>query len=205
MINGVIFDMDGVLIDSEPAYLERRIHFCKAYHIAPKHAELEDFIGETNTNIWRKLIPDDLNTPWLKNEYKKYQQEHPINYLKILNPDVKEVFEELKKRDKKIAIASSSPKQEIERMVNSTGLRPYIDYIISGEEFKKSKPNPEIYLVTKKILGGGEYLAIEDSPIGILAAKQAELYTLALRQVTILDQSQADAVINSLQEIFQFI
>ena len=63
----------------------------------------------------------------------------------------------------------------------------------------------KIYLVTKKILGGGEYLAIEDSPIGILAAKQAELYPLALRQVTILDQSQADAVINSLQEIFQFI
>ena len=48
-------------------------------------------------------------------------------------------------------------------------------------------------------------MAIEDSPIGILAAKQAELYPLALRQVTILDQSQADAVINSLQEIFQFI
>lgn len=58
----------------------------------------------------------------------------------------------------------------------------YFSYTISGEEVKESKPNPEIYLVSQEVLKCDDYLAIEDSPLGIAAAKAAGIYTVALQQ-----------------------
>ncbi|HFC9130009.1 TPA: HAD family hydrolase, partial [Enterococcus faecium] len=82
----------------------------------------------------------------------------------------------------KVALASSSPKKEINEMLMQNTLMSYFDFIISGEDLSKSKPHPEIYQIAIAALDCDHYIAVEDSPVGIQAAKSAGLYTLALKQ-----------------------
>ena len=87
-------------------------------------------------------------------------------------------------------------------------LRKYFTLIVSGEQFKESKPNPEIYLHAIKELNVNkdEAIIIEDSPKGILAANRAGIKVLALKDDKFgLDQSQADIIINELNDIIKLI
>ena len=77
----------------------------------------------------------------------------------------------------------------------------YFSYTISGEELKESKPNPEIYLISRDALACDDCLAVEDSTLGIAAAKAAGIYTVALKQGFFMDQSKADIIINELTEL----
>lgn len=92
--------------------------------------------------------------------------------------------------------------------MDQAGLRKYFSLIVSGEQFKESKPNPEIYLYTIKELNVNkdEAIIIEDSSKGILAANRAGIKVLALKDDKFgLDQSQADIIINELNDIIKLI
>ncbi|CYV03246.1 TPA: HAD family phosphatase [Streptococcus suis] len=205
-MDGVIFDMDGVLVDTEFFYFERRMAFCREQGIEPATDDIMDFVGETNQGIWKKLIPDNEELrEQMKILYDDYRKKHPIDYRLFLNSDVKKVFETLKQAGKKIAIASSSPRTEIDSMVEVNQLGAYLDYIISGEELCESKPHPEIYLKAKKALGDGDYLAVEDSEIGIRSATSAGLYTIALKHPLATNQDLAKHSINYLKEVLDYL
>ncbi|MFZ7332942.1 HAD family hydrolase [Streptococcus pluranimalium] len=205
-MDGIIFDMDGVLVDTEEFYLTRRLEFLKEEGIEPATMNIFDFVGETNNGIWKKLVPQD-NTlrKRLSKKYDKYREEHPTDYRTLLIPGVEEVFKELRLNKKKVAIASSSPLKEINNMIAQNQFQNYIDFVISGEDLNESKPNPEIYLKTVSGLGQGEYIAVEDSTLGIRAAKDAGLFTLALKSRFVTDQSYADQQIETLHEILNYM
>lgn len=206
MIDGIIFDMDGVLIDSEHFYMQRRLEFCRKNGIKPQTILIEDFIGATREEIWNRLIPEALSqNSKLKQDYDDYCLDHPTIYTEIIRPEVKSVFQKIKAKDKKIAIASSSPRKEIDRMLETTNLRQYVDFVISGEELTESKPNPEIYLIAKNALGHGRFIAIEDSQVGIQSAKSAGLYTVALKPDFRIDQTAADRVIDNLKQLLEYV
>ena len=108
----------------------------------------------------------------------------------------------------KIALASSSSLNTINTALDQVDLRKYFIFIVSGEQFKESKPNPEIYLHTIKELNVNkdEAIIIEDSPKGILAANRAGIKVLALKDDKFgLDQSQADINIDELNDIIKLI
>ena len=187
MDKAVIFDMDGVLIDSEPYYFERRMDFFKAKGIQPGSDKFEDYVGNSEKQTWKVYL-----------EYKKH---HGIDFQKALRSSVPQVLTKLSEKGLSIGLASSSPRKEINQMLSDCQLEKYFSFTISGEEVKESKPNPEIYTISRKMLNCPDCLAVEDSTLGIASAKAAGIYTVALKQAFLMDQREADVVINELEEL----
>jgi len=205
----VIFDMDGVLAFTENFYFKRRTNFFDELKIEPSTRKIQDFIGSSSDMIWEMLVTDDEKKRRdLKEKYLMYSKEHEIKFLEVLNPSVKQVFKILKEKNIKIAIASSSGKEDILRMVKECEFEDYIDFIISGEECKKSKPDPEIYSEILKALelSPKDVMVVEDSLLGIRAAKSAGLTVGALVPKDYhIDQTEADFQMNDLVEVIDKI
>lgn len=209
MKQAVIFDMDGVLVDTENFYFKRRMKFFDELKIEPATRKIQDFVGLTNEMIWKMLVPkDEEKRKILRGKYVNYSKQHEVCFSEVLNPSVKEVFSKLKDKNIKIAIASSSEKKEILRMIKECKLNKYIDFVISGEECIRSKPDPEVYIKAVQALDllQTEALAVEDSVLGIRAAKLAGLTVGALVQKDYyIDQSEADYKMNDLIELIEQI
>jgi HAD superfamily hydrolase (TIGR01509 family) len=205
----VIFDMDGVLIDSEYAYFKRRMSFFDSIGEEPGTRSFTDFIGLSDKMIWEKLIPNDNEKRiTLKEEYRKYREKNEISFKQVMNKSVKYVIERLRDKNIKVAIASSSERKEILRMMDECKLSSNIDFVISGEECTRSKPSPEIYNKAVEFLNISpeEALAVEDSTLGIDSAVSAGLEVAALSQKDYkLDQSKATHIIFDLKEIIDLI
>ena len=140
MIKAVLFDMDGVLVDTEWFYNRRRVAFMeeKGFHFD----EIPDLSGSNEPAIWEALVPDDVELrERLRVEYKQvYSPDHPVPYAELLNEQTEPVMRELHKRGVKCAIASSSYRELIEELVEIAGIADVLDYTISGHECSAFKP-----------------------------------------------------------------
>ena len=208
MIKAVLFDMDGVLVDTEWFYNRRRVAYLETQGFT--FDEIPDLSGSNEKAIWEYFVPDDpVRREELRQGYAVYQKEHPVPYDELLNPQVKTVFQRLKACGYRTAIASSSYVELIQELMDVAQIRPYVDFAISGHECTAFKPAPEIYLramIALKV-DASESLVVEDSPLGIAAGKAAGARVLALRPRAgvSLDQSEADAVIDSLDQVFDHL
>ena len=208
MYRGIIFDMDGVLADTESYYTNRRDEYLRL--MGYQRQENTDFTGSNEKALWETMVPND---PELRQEllmgYRAYRKLHPIPFRELLDPQAALLFRALKERGLKIGIASSSDPKAIAALVQAAGVEALVDSQISGDQCKAHKPDPEIYLRSLEALGltAGEALAVEDSPTGILSAKRAGLTVLALRprHDEPLDQSAADTVISQLMDVVSYI
>lgn len=211
MIKAILFDMDGVMIDSEPYYINQVMAFFKLHHVPCEYEELQKMIGGSIQyvdtilkQIWKRKFQDkDFNC-----YFEMFEKEHPIHYPSFLFEDVKPLLHELKKRKLKIGLASSSPKEDIREMLSTCELTSFFDEWISGEEVLVSKPNSEIYLklMQRLCVQNNECLVFEDSAFGIKAAKNAQIYTIARKcNLKFIDQSEADVCIESALELLNFL
>ena len=158
MVKGVIFDMDGVLVDTEWYYQQRRAEFFQRMDFpCPSNS----FVGSNERAIWEALVPDD---PEFRQQmmmgYRAYRHLHPVPYGELLNPQVPGLFRALKEKGLKIGIASSSYLGAVEEVVRTAGAEEWVDFLISGEQCSAHKPDPEIYLRSLEALG----LTAERSP-----------------------------------------
>ena len=152
MIKTVIFDMDGVIFDSETMYINDLIRFFKQHDIEIQVSDCIPLIG-----IDSKLYYEHAYTMWngkidfmtFKNMLQEYFRSLDRDYKAVVRPQIYSVLEHLSKHYK-IALASSSRLYTINNALDQAGLRKYFSLIVSGEQFKESKPNPEIYLHTIK-------------------------------------------------------
>lgn len=204
MIKAVLFDMDGVLVDTEWFYNRRRVAYLETQGFT--FDEIPDLSGTNDVYVWEYFVPDDLvRREELKRGYSAYQLEHPVPYGELLNPQTKPVIEELHKRGVKTAIASSGYVELIQELVDVSGIGDSLDVQLSCHECSAFKPDPEVYLRAMGMLGvtPAESLVVEDSPIGIEAGRRSGARVLALRphEGVTLDQSGADRVINCLADI----
>ena len=209
-IEAVIFDMDGVLTDSEPLYQE-------AARVTLREAGLSLTAEET-----REVMPQILGTSveytweWLR---RRFELQGPIEgwiehyssvILSLLRekvtpaPGLYQLLDELEGRGLKKALASSSQRGWVEAVLEKLGLKGRFQVIISGEEVQRGKPDPEICLKAARALdiAPERCLVIEDSPVGLQAAKAAGMKAVAVLTATTekLDLSQADRVIPSLKD-----
>ena len=137
-----------------------------------------------------------------------FYSRHPINYKSIQKPFTKELLSYLKEKDITIALASSSPLDNIEEVLRQCDLTDFFSIIVSGEQFERTKPDPQIYEYTVQQLGVSkeEIIVVEDSEYGIQAASAAGLYVFALLDPILqFDVSKASVAIQSLQEVIHMI
>lgn len=210
MIKAVLFDMDGVLIDSEPVYSQRKIDFFGQYGIHYTMETMNAFAGLDLDEIMKRLFPHHTEEELQKiiDSYKHFSEIYHFPYDEIVNPGVMETLKELRKRNIKTAIVSSSPMQGIQKMIQLCGFDGMFDLIVSGEDYPKTKPDPAVYNAASERLGFNkdEYLVVEDSDTGIASAKDSGLM-VAAKKATLYNfkQDRADMVINEVNEILSII
>jgi HAD superfamily hydrolase (TIGR01509 family) len=208
MIPAFIFDMDGVIIDSEPIHFDVDIKTMNYLGTNISKEELEKYVGMTNPEMW-SLIKHEYNVLQSVSEIIDYQLTTKINIIKsiYLEPieGIREILFELKKHNIPIGLASSSPRKFIEEVLSKFNITEYFDCIVSGEEVNKGKPAPDVYLEAANILGvDPKYCyVLEDSKNGVAAAKAAGMKCIGFinQNSGNQDLSKADYIINWIKEI----
>jgi beta-phosphoglucomutase len=203
----IIFDMDGVLVDSEIFYYQRRKDFLQAYNLSFDKIPLPELVGADMRSLWQKIAAANqctLDIPYMTEKYLDYKKKHPLNYKELIIKDAKGILQLLKNQNYKLGLASSSTKAAIEEVLAVAELETFFDVIVSGADFERSKPAPDIYQYVTKVLAvePKDCLAIEDSEKGIQSAKSAGLTVWAIRDQQFgMDQSQADELIAGLSDL----
>lgn len=208
MIKAVLFDKDGVLMDSEAEYERRRQIFFSERGI--DSSGFPDFYGSNNDVIWRTVEPNDAGRrARLAVEFVERFKDEPMIYADYVYPAVRPTLEALRARGILTALASSSPRKFIDRFLDETGLTELFDYTVSGEECENHKPAPDVYLRAMEALGvhPDEVLVVEDSPLGIAAGRAAGAFVLApsVPSAPNVDQSEADARIEGLDQVLEHL
>lgn len=176
----VIFDMDGVLFDTEKLCMDSWVAVAANHEITGVEEVFPLCIGLNDTDT-RALILDRLGEEFPYDEFKEEASAWFHAHVKEkglpIKKGVREILEYLKKNGWSIGLASSSRKQSVLSHLENTGLREYFSVIVSGDMIEHSKPQPDIYLKACEELGAipKECFAIEDSLNGIRSAHWAGL------------------------------
>ena len=185
--DAVIFDMDGVIVDTEYYYLGETAAFAKELGLNLTQEELNGQVGTSHQFFLHMLVD------WFERDYQA-----------LINPGAVDTIRELPRRGVRVALASSSPMVSIEEVLNACGLSDAFEYVVSGEQFKESKPEPDIYLHALDLLGlpANRCCCVEDSVPGITAGKRAGLTVIAKREERFgFSQDAADKIIDQLPEL----
>ncbi len=211
MIKAVIFDMDGVLIDSEIVYLDHMYEKLKHKYPDLSRETLFPVVGSTTKmtmDLLSEIIEEDRDSQEFQEMYFAIWADLRPDYFAILRKEVPELLKELRRRGYLVALASSTSRAGIEEVLTTCRLKGDFDYIISGEEFKESKPNPEIYLHTADALqcSPEECLVVEDSTYGITAGHRAGMNVVSIIDERFqFDRSLADYTIHNLIELLEIL
>ncbi len=206
-IKAILFDFDGVIADTmEDLFLAWKFSF----HNFGINIRKEDYFPLEGTKVIdvAKIISEKYRLKEnpekileLKNKY--YIKNHKFSFY----PGVLELVEKLISSGKKIAVATASPKEKIEKTVPKEFLKKF-DVVICSEDYERGKPDPDPYLTAMNKLGliPEECIVIENAPFGIKSAKLSGAYCIAL--TTTLDREylkEADIIFESHDELSKFL
>lgn len=211
MITAVIFDMDGVLIDSEPLWRRAEIQTFADVGIAMT----EDMCRETTGLRLDEIVAYwHRRFPWAEPSQQSVQQTLLANVVQLVRAEgtpldgVYECLRFVHSQGVKLALASSSAMELIRAVVGKLQLAGYFDVIVSADSVDYGKPHPAVYLTTARRLAcdPARCLAIEDSINGIVSAKAARMTCVAVPDAVLRGDKRlgiADVVISSLSDLDQ--
>ena len=171
----VIFDMDGVIFDSERAFYNGWMELATKYKLTDIEMLYMKCVG-VNAVMTRQIFLDYYGEDFPYDEYKeelsKDYHERYDNGRLPMKPGIRELLVSLQEKGYKLAIASSTRTPIVEKQIEDAGLREYFDVIVGGDMVERSKPEPDIFLRAAKLLGvlPEQAYVIEDSYNGIRAA-----------------------------------
>ena len=185
-LHAVLFDLDGTLVDSESLHMESANRMLKRLARPLSQEEFAPYIGWCEETFWADLKAR-FDLPGSPGELAELRT---AEYLRILHsarieplPGVRQLLDHLVERGLPRAVASSSPRNQIDASLRSAGLHSYFTVRVSGhEDVARGKPAPDVYLAAAAALGvePEHCLAIEDSPTGVAAARAAGAYVIAV-------------------------
>ncbi len=207
-IQAVIFDMDGVLIDSEPLFDQHMEKYLPTLGITVEKAYYEQFRGVTIKYQWT-TIKNDFSLDYSLEYLMQTARTSYFNFLLSSKlhavPGVKSLINSLQKKNFRLALASSASLQRIKLFLEKLSLLDIFEVIICGDDVKKSKPAPDIYLKAAGRLGVQPLncVVIEDATNGILAAKAASMKVIGFAgsHHNHQDLSAADLIITDFKQI----
>src|SRR3989344_677917 len=203
-IKAVIFDMDGVIADPQTIHNETNAEILQSYVIPLSSKDMSKFAGIPNKKTFADLFKKyNVNADVDKAVSKKWglikEKTKVINAI----PGVLDFIQELDNNKFKIAIASSSTADFIDHVLLSLKIKEFFTVIVNGNEVKKGKPNPDIFLkaAEKLKVKPSNCLVFEDAPAGIQAAKNAGMKCIAITTTyNKKELKQADKIINAFND-----
>lgn len=185
MIEAVIFDMDGLLIDSEPVWREVEIELFNGLGVPLNEQNAAETMGlraDEVVRYWHQRHPWDNPAPEAVTEKLLDRMVEAVSARDIALPGVQEVFGAVEAAGLPAAIASSSPSRLIQAAIHRLAIRDRLQIIQSAEHEPYGKPHPGVYIKTAERLGvqPEQCLAFEDSANGVLSAKAARMKCIAI-------------------------
>ena len=208
MIRAVIFDLDGVLTDSEPVINAAAIAGLQEYGIDPRPEDFQAFVGAGEDRYIGGVAAKYGLTYVPEMKRRVYEI-----YLDILPgmirafPGVQEMLQRLAAAGIRLAVASSGDRVKVEANLRGIGVEPaWFGAVVVGEDVERKKPEPDIFLAAARRLGvpPAACCVVEDAPNGICAAKAAGMRCVAVGQsfaAAVLAQAGPDVIRSSIAEI----
>ncbi len=203
---GVIFDVDGVLVDTGPIHFKSWVKM--ANEIGKKFTKkfFDLTFGQQSVSITRKLVGSKVEQHLVENWAslkEQYYREMVKDKLEPL-PGVLNLIKDLKDKNFKLAIGSSGPPENVELVLTTLNLTQNFDVIITAVEVENGKPEPDVFLIAAQQLklDPKNCIVIEDAPVGIEAAKRADMPVIALRTTHCnVDLLDANLIVNDLRSV----
>lgn len=213
-IKAVLFDMDGLMVDTESLSTEAFINSAKAQGYNMTKEETLKVLGFTKANIYQFWIDYFQGTNVDGKKLVDDHYEYIENVLYTVGPEkmpyVEELLKYLRKNNYKIAVASSSDTADIKNNLEKTKLEKYIDEIASGAEVENGKPAPDVFLLAAERLDVDpkDCLILEDSKAGIKAGKASGAMVFMVPDMFTVDkecEDTADRILTNLGEVIEIL
>jgi len=213
-IKAVLFDMDGLMVDTESLATEAFIHSAKKQGYDMTKEETLLVLGFTTKSIyefWENYFKNsDVSGKQLVDDHYKYIENILFTTGPRKMPYIEELLRYLKERNYKVAVASSSNMNHIINNMEKTGLKKYIDEFASGAEVENGKPAPDVFLLAAKRLGvkPEECLVLEDSKAGVIAGSSAGAKVIMVPDMFKPDEvckEKAYRIVNNLGEVISIL
>ena len=202
----VIWDMDGVIADTalyhrqawQKVLLKKGINFTEE--------NFQRYFGQRNEEIIRKILGEEKS----QDEIDEIAIEKEESFRSLIRPNIRslpgviELMESLTENEFRMALASSTPMENIRLLTESLGIDKYFQSIISAEDVTEGKPDPQVFLLAAESLAiePGSCIVIEDAVAGVTAAKRAGMLCLAVTNTHPRESLQgADLIVDTLEAV----
>jgi len=208
-LRAVIFDLDGVLADSEPWWNEIDAKLLAEHGVNYRGEYHRNVLGVSYrlaVDFYKKTFGLSVSVEELMRRRGEIATDFFASRIDVF-PSTKTVLQQLRQMNLHLAVATSSVSASARPFLDRHGLTAFFEIVVTGEEVEHGKPDPEIYLCAGEKLGVGTdvCLVIEDALSGIAAAKAAKMRVAAIPDTRFVDPSeykkQADYVLSSLKEL----
>ncbi len=210
MIKAIIFDMDGLMIDSERVTFEGYQHVLKDLDLTITEDFYKTLLGKTLKNVYElfyKEYGEDLDIENIIKKVHEYMAKRFENEGVPFKKGLIELLDYLKNNNYKTIVATSSNRDRVNVILRLADIEKYYDDSICGDEVSKGKPNPEVFLraCQKLNVDPSEAIVLEDSEAGILAAKNAGIKVICIPDMKYPEPQYEEMTYKVLEDLSQVI